>query len=382
MVEMMTSQDGGIPLLFQSLDGNSSDNTVFRERAETLLEKFKQSETRRYLVADCKLHTEKNAANLNELPFITRIPQHIKKVGEIIEQAVDNPKDRLALNNDRQVRTFDLEHYGMRQRWHAVSSETSLQQADRKINKKVTKEDKSIKKQLFHLQARHFSCEEDAVKAGQKSEGKWKACNIDKYEIVEHKRYKSNGRPENGEFPITINCQIILNFQQNKDKIDRMKKTSGYYVIGANIGQEQLNSSEIIDGYREQSCVERGFRFLKDPLFFVSSLFLKKASRISALLMVMVLSLWVYGIAERRMRTRLAEKKETLPNRIDKPAETLTLRWVFQLSNGINRSKIATNQEVRYIFEGISELKRRIILLFGETVASIYQISPNCTRSM
>ena len=382
MVEMMVSQDGGIPLLFQSLDGNSSDNTVFRERAETLLEEFKESETPRYLIADCKVYTKKNSGNLKGVPFVTRIPQNIKKVSEIIELAVDNPEGWLELENDRQVKPFNLEHYGMQQRWHVVSSETSRQQADRAVDKKVTKEKKVIKKQTFHLQAQRFNCEEDAVKASQKLESKWKTHNTDEYEIKEHKRYETKGRPKNGEVPIAIDYQIILKPQQDKDKIDRMKKTGGYYVIGTNVDQEQLSTPEVIAAYREQSCVERGFRFLKDPLFFVSSLFVKKPSRISSLLMVMVLSLLVYGIAERRMRARLAENQETIPNQINKPTNAPTLRWIFQLLSGIHRIKIITDKKVRYIFEGINDLKRRIILLFGEAVASIYQIPTNCTRSM
>jgi transposase len=108
----------------------------------------------------------------------------------------------------------------------------------------------------------------------------------------------------------------------------------------------------------------------------------KKPSRISALLMVMVLSLLVYGIAERRMRACLAEKQETIPNQINKPTRTPTLRWIFQLLSGIHRINITKGQQISYAFEGINDLKRRIILLFGETVASIYQISPDGTRSM
>jgi transposase len=78
------------------------------------------------------------------------------------------------------------------------------------------------------------------------------------------------------------------------------------------------------------------FAFLKTHYFFASSLFLKNPKRIMALLMVMFLSLLVYGIAERRMRACLAEQKETLPNQIGLDVEVPTLRWVFQLLYGIN----------------------------------------------
>ncbi len=55
MLEMMVSQDGGIPLLGKCLNGNASDNVVFKERAEKLAEAFKASETPRYLVFDCRI---------------------------------------------------------------------------------------------------------------------------------------------------------------------------------------------------------------------------------------------------------------------------------------------------------------------------------------
>jgi len=48
----------------------------------------------------------------------------------------------------------------------------------------------------------------------------------------------------------------------------------------------------MLENYKDQGVsVERGFRFLKDPLFFAHSLFLKKPERIMALLMIMGLSL-------------------------------------------------------------------------------------------
>ena len=67
-------------------------------------------------------------------------------------------------------------------------------------------------------------------------------------------------------------------------------------------------------------------RVLKEPQFFVSSLFLKKPSRIQGLLTIMTFALLVYSIAERRMRKALKETKQTLPNQINQPTTTPTLR--------------------------------------------------------
>lgn len=382
MLEMMVSQDGGIPLLCKSLDGNSSDNTVFRERAAALLEEFQQSDTPRYLISDSKFYTEKNSINLKKLLWVTRIPRSIKKVGEIVEQALDNPNGWTQLDDEREFQSFTLEHYGIKQRWNVVSSPTSRQMAHRQVEKKVKKEQTAVDKQIFHLQAQRFHCAEDAIKEGEKLAGKWKTRNLSTYKIIEHKRYNGHGRPKKEQTPDAIEYQIILESQEDKDNIDFLRKSGACYVIATNINEQHLSSQDVIAAYREQSYVERGFRFLKDPLFFVSSLYVKKPSRVSALLMVMVLSLLVYGIAERRMRARLAERQETLPNQINQPTQTPTLRWVFQLLCGIHRIKVTIAEQVRYVFEGLDPLKQQIILLFGETVSNIYQISPGRTRSM
>ena len=98
VLELIVSQDGGVPFLSKSWDGNkrgdsatalfpASDNAVFKERSEALIKEFKASEMPRYLIADSKLYTQENAANLACLPFITRIPETLKVAQEVIEQA-------------------------------------------------------------------------------------------------------------------------------------------------------------------------------------------------------------------------------------------------------------------------------------------------------
>lgn len=46
---------------------------------------------------------------------------------------------------------------------------------------------------------------------------------------------------------------------------------------------QQLSAEELIAAYKDQQKVERGFRFLKDPLFMASTLFLESPRRIMAL---------------------------------------------------------------------------------------------------
>ena len=53
----------------------------------------------------------------------------------------------------------------------------------------------------------------------------------------------------------------------------------------------------MLSQYKAQGIsMERGFRFLKDPLFFADSLLLKNPGRIMALIMIMVLALLIYAL--------------------------------------------------------------------------------------
>ena len=111
------------------------------------------------------------------------------------------------------------------------------------------------------------------------------------------------------------------------EAIHRQKQHQGCFVLGTNIEASDLSDVEVIAAYKAQSQVEGGFRFLKDPLFFVSSLFVKKPARIQGLLVVMTLALLVYSVAQRRLRQELSasEGEPSQPNRSTNAASHLTL---------------------------------------------------------
>ena len=146
-------------------------------------------------------------------------------------------------------------------------------------------------------------------------------------------------------------------------------------MLGTSIDSEALSDEDLLPGYKGQGTAERGFRFLKDPLFFTAALFVKKPSRIQGLLMVMTLALLVYAIAQRRMRQRLKRQGETLPNQIGHPTATPTLRWIFQLIEGINIVSVVIQRQRQVIVEGLTDIRKKILQLFGQEVCQIYQIS-------
>ena len=83
---------------------------------------------------------------------------------------------------------------------------------------------------------------------------------------------------------------------------------------------------------------ERGCAFVKDPLFLASSVVVKRPERIMALAFIMTLCLLVYKLAEVRVRVRrrMAETGQTVPDQVRKPTTRPTLRWLFQCFEGID----------------------------------------------
>jgi transposase len=373
--ELIVSQDGGVPLASKSWDGNTSDIQGFQERAQALLTAFKNAPSPRYLVADAKLYHEDNAPNLAKIGFITRIPNTFSLVSQVITQALTwdtwHP-----LDDTTRYQRLELCHYGMAQRWLVVYSQAAFERAEATVNKAKQREDEAIAKPLFHLHAQRFptlAAANDALAALAK---RWTYHQVESYHLTEHKRYACKGRPTLHTPLKALEWQIQAQVRPDDEALGHHKHVKACFVLGTNIGASELSDTEVIVAYKGQARVEGGFRFLKDPLFFVSSLFVKKPSRLEGLLMVMTLALLVYSVAQRRLRQQLAQHKATVPNQINQPTTSPTLRWIFQLLEGIHRVRVTVQGHVHDFIEGLNDVQIKILRLFGKEACGLYQISP------
>jgi len=373
VLEMMVSQDGGVPLMCQAWDGNSNDSRIFKERSQALFEQFQTGDSPRYLIADSKLYSQDNSANLARLGYITRIPNTLTVSRQLINQAWAYNQWQIAPDG-RHYQSWSLGHYDIDQRWLVVYSDQSRQRAEKTVDRAIKRERTRLDKALFHLQARRFATRDEAQQAYAQLGTELRYHNLQPAELIPHHRYLRAGRPGAAETPQTIKWQVqgqaVLDPERRTERINHQ----ACYIIGSNISPEQLSDLELLAHYRQQHQVEQGFRFLKDPTFFTSALFVKKPARLEALLMVMTLALLVYAVAERRLRRTLQAQQETLPNQINQPTATPTLRWVFQLLDGIHRVQLFINEQWTTVIEGLTDLRRKILILFGPDVCSLYQI--------
>jgi len=115
----------------------------------------------------------------------------------------------------------------------------------------------------------------------------WRYPQVDTARVIEHKHSAGKGRPTPTSPIQSIVWQMYAQTRPDQERIASRKQQGACFVIGTNIDISQLSAPEVIQAYKAQAQAEGGFRLLKDPLFFVPSLFVKKPCRIQGLLMVM-----------------------------------------------------------------------------------------------
>ncbi len=223
---------------------------------------------------------------------------------------------------------------------------------------------------------RCFACEADARATLERELKGLPAWLEVQSEVVAHARHTGKGRPRKGASPATYQWQIVATVTVNQPQVEEEALRKACYIVGTNeFDTAVLSDTALVTTYKEQGGVERGFRFLKDPLFLASSVFVKKPERIIALSFIMVLCLLVYRLAEYRLRTRLVETQQTIPDQVHKPTARPTMRWVFQCFEGIELLHIQTTTTSRVLVLRLQPLHRLILQLLGPLYEKFYLLS-------
>ena len=381
VLELVTSHDGGIPLMMKSFDGNAGDSKIFKERCHAFLASFKGDSFLSIIMVDSKLYHEDNVSQLQNLKFITRIPSTYTAEKEVVREALSSPY-WTEIGSENAYYEKKMSHLEMDQRWLVVLSQSAQQRASKTVTKRINKEYALVEKAIMHLRNKEFACEKDAQQSIDDLSKKFEYHSILLDKIVCRDCYGDRGRPKKEEQPTHQVYQVFGKIIYLPEKRITDISQRSCYVIGTNAPLEEIGALEVIEAYKNQNAsIERGFRFLKDPYFFASSFFLKKPSQIINLLMIMTLSLLVYSIAQRNLRNQLLESNETLPNQIKQPIKNPTMRWVFQLLEGIDVVYIRINGVMHKQITGISQLKEKILSFFSEHIQNMYKIIPKINHT-
>jgi transposase len=387
MLALATTHEGDIPLFMKPLDGNSSDKVTLVNAVEALKEQlgdYSEEEEASIFVADSGLYSEANMARLAEagVRWVSRVPETSNTARSIID--LDAPD--WCSSADGRMRWYrrevtfsgDLEEEGRTERWVVVSSQASEERSEKTLRRKMEKERKRWESVLRALAGRKFACETDARGALSEQIERLLPAYLEVREatLKAQPRYAGRGRPKN-EQELATDWRIEGTLSVVEQQAEREWRRRACYIVGTSVlDPEILSDEELIATYKGQGSVERGFRFLKDPLFLASSVFVRKPERLVALGFVMVVCLLVYRLAEHRLRKRLSETGQSIPDQVGKPTAKPTMRWVFQLFEGIELLIIRSAESVSWQVLRLKPVHERILRLLGPTFEKIYGV-PN-----
>jgi transposase len=375
VLALRVSQAGGGPVGSKSWAGHASDTQMFQERAAALLAPWKRSPTPRSLGADAKLYHEANAANLRQLGCIPRLPNPLTLMAQVLGQALREDTGH-RLDEPTRSQRLALCPYGMAPRGLVVSSQAALERAKASVNTAQPRDAEGLAKPLFPRQAHRFETPAAAHAAVGARATSWRYHQGAIWRLMAHQHYACKGRPTPTTPSKSMDWQRQAQGRPDHEKMARHIHHQGCLVVGTNSEVGHLSALEVMAAYTGQAQAEGGFRLLTAPRFFVSSLFVKTPGRMQGLLLVMTCALLVYAVAQRRLRQYLTRQNETIPNQSNQPTARPTLRWVFQLLEGMHRVRVTGQGKVHDLIEGLNEVQIKILRLFGEEVCRLYQISP------
>jgi transposase len=339
IIDLICSGDGDIPIFFKTASGNEADSASF---GKILVDFKKQIEVDSLMIADSALYTAANLKLLSDIKWLSRVPLSLAEAKRLVSSINDSEFIKSQINGYSYV-VKESNYADIRQRWLIVESEARKKSDLRQLEKRIHKSEISATSQLKKLQREEFNCHEDAMKAASKLSNKFKYHNLDNIHVK-----RLIGKTENQK------CfyQIEATLSKNEVAISNSIQSAGRFVLATNVLDETiLSNSEMISEYKAQQSCERGFGFLKDPLFFADSIFLKTPKRIESLAMIMALCLLVYTLAQRQIRAALSSSKSTIKNQLGKPTERPTLRWIFQCFQSIHLVFFNKNKQISNLTE-------------------------------
>jgi transposase len=375
MLALATTHQGDIPLYLQPLSGNSSDKASLVNVIEQLHAQLQQAEPEEHpiYVADSGLYSAENMTRLQEakIDWASRVPETSQAAKAALQQDAsawqESPDKRwqyVAIQQSMGER---------KERWLVVRTPEGIERARQTADKQAHKQQEHWQQKLWHVSKQAFACQADAQQAWEKSLKGLPAWLHVQSTPHSHPIFEGRGRPSRDQVPSGHRWHVTSTVSIDEEKLQAHAEQKACFIVASNVCDEQrLSHEELIALYLEQGSVERGFRFLKDPLFLASSVFVKKPERIVALSLIMVLSLLVYRLAEHRLRTQLEAMQQTIPNQVNKPTARPTMRWVFQCFEGIELLHIRMGSTTQSLVLRLQPLHQQILSLLGPAYQQFY----------
>ena len=348
---LLTTEAEGLPLFMQVGSGNELDQKAFAKMIKDFENQWIGAAPSVY-VMDAAFYTESNLSEFQyNIKWISRVPFTIKAAKDLAQTLLPEQFSKSTLFKGYQFCSVCHEYAGIKQEWVIVESDERKSADLKSLLKRISKSLVAKILSLKRLSNYEFACETDALNAATDFEKTLPYHLLTELSIIAKPHYQRKGRPRSDDEVSHYTYQIQSTLCENTIAIQNHQTAAGRFILATNkldeeristisiapeLYQEQWTNDLILKEYKAQQSTERGFRFIKDPLFFVSRVFLKSTKRIMALAMIMTLALMVYSLGQRQLRRALDGSDSTLPNQKGKPTARPTLRWILQCFQSVH----------------------------------------------
>jgi transposase len=277
----LIANSDGIPIFMKELSGNCSDQkeiiAIIKKAREELKNNLLNDVTPLW-IADAAFYNCESIKDFSG-PFLTRTPETINEVKQLISTDVS-----LTQIDDTQQYSYyatTSQYGGVPQQYFLFHSQFMAQKKEVTFDRKIMKEKDKGEKALRAISRIGYACEKDALREAQSLISGFKHLEYLNL-VVTSKQSTTNkrGRPKNGE-ERPLKYYVAGELGLNNEIIERERQHLGRFVLATN--DFSLSATDALRLYKEQSKVEKGFRYLKNNDFQISVVLLKNHERIQAL---------------------------------------------------------------------------------------------------
>ena len=346
---LCVTADGAVPVHFKAYDGNQTDDGIHLEtwnRLRTLLQ-----HPRFIYVADCKLCTEKNLRTIDAERgfFVTIVPKTRSEVVTFTDAVLAGDvrwEEILRKRADRDEKAFDVIEcavgpYHLREgftlHWYRSSQTKKRDEHDRNERIERTRErletldlkrmrgpktEAAIRKRVDQILAQHHAEEWIAV------EVKWDA--VERFKAI------TRGKPTaDTTFRRIIQHVPRLHVSTKAENIAQSAAMDGIFPLTTNTKEKPIDVFKI---YKYQPRIEKRHALLKSTLE-VAPIWLKKNTRIEALMFLEFIAQMTAALIERELRHKMTEKKIDLLCSLPegRASKTPTIDQVLRLFENQNK---------------------------------------------
>ena len=369
ILNLIVENQASIPLFMQTASGNSTDKKDFTKIVKNHVAQIKNHTGIEYVIADSALYHEKGLKNLdNSHLFITRVPETFKESKALIKKS--SSLELTQIDDNYSYHELTSTYGDCPQRWFLIKSIHAQSRESRTVRKRFLKGSEQEYKNFTKICRQKYSSRKEVIDAYGAFSKTLKFTSIHDVEIIENKHHHQPGKPLKGAKPKRISFSISGNISSSLEVYQATLSTKGFFILATNdMNKARLSPADALAEYKGQNKVEKGFRFLKSPYLFASSLYLKKVERIMSLMMIMTVSLMVYAAIEYRIRQELVKQEKTFPHQTGKLIKNPTAKWIFDCFVGVH---ILMIDNVKEVVLNLQDRHKTILECLGSKYRRIY----------